>query len=263
MSLELSKQQIISCYDNLARSGRFPDDTYLHRTFQGIIDSQIESTKPSDILDAGGGAGFFGLNLASPECRITILDLSLEALKTAQKRSNKVALIAGDVENLPFLNSTFDTIICIFVFSHLNDPVSAVREFKRVLRHSGQLILSFENRYWHVIAKGLVERYSEAISLLSASVPIVKAYGILPPVRLYTVSEIEKLLSDQDLQITSFKGVRHLTSFQEHLKGVGTTDAERLMYSDPNALELEKRLTDSGEFLCLARHFLVCCEKKT
>jgi hypothetical protein len=148
------------------------------------------------------------------------------------------------------------------VFSHLNDPISAICEFKRVLRHSGQLIVSFENRYWHIAAEGLVEKYSEAISLLSASVPIVKAYGILPPVRLYTVLEIEKLLSDQDLQITSFKGVRHLTSFQEHLKGIGTTDAERLMYNDPNALELEKRLTDSGELLCLARHFLVCCEKK-
>jgi len=266
MNQRLTKQEIISIYDDLSRLGKFPDNTYLHRTFQKIIIDEFSSSKALKILDAGGGAGYFGLSLAELGHNVTLLDLSIEAIKIAQKRGlNKhhgVNILLGDVENLPFIDNSFDAVVCIFVFSHLNDPIIAMSHLKRVLRRSGRMIITFENKYWHIVAQSLIENYSNALSLLNAEVPIVNAYDILPPVRLYSISEIKKMIFDLNMKIIFFKGVRYLTSFQEYLRNIGTTDAEKLMFNNKDALELENRLMENDEILPLARHFIVCCEKK-
>jgi len=267
MDLQLSKQQVVSQYDKLARSRRFPDNTLLHKTLLKLILSDLAS-EPMEILDADSGAGFFGVKFAALGHRVTLTDFSSEALAFAQERSEdrkcreRIVAINGDVEHLPFHDESFDVVVCIFVFSHLNDPGGAVVELRRVLRRGGRLIISFENKLWHVIAAGLREKYGEAMSLLSSKNPIVKAYDILPPIRLYSVSEVQELCCDHGLQNISFTGVRHLTSFQEPLKGIGTTDTEYLLRDDPEAQGVENLLTDTRELLCLARHFLVSCERE-
>ena len=264
----LSRQQVVSCYDELARSRRFPDSTLLHQTLLKLIASDLKESTSLDILDAGSGAGFFGIHFAESGHRVTVMDLSSEALTVAQERSHerkcshRTIAVAGNVERLPFQAESFNTVICIFVFSHLNDPDAAIGELRRVLRKDGQLIISFENKLWHVMAAGLRERYAEATSLFSSKNPIVKIYDILPPVRLYSMLGVEKLCRSHGLRISSFTGVRYVTSFQEPLKGIGTTDAEYLLRNDPEAQELENLLTESGELLCLARHFLVFCERR-
>lgn len=264
----LSRQQVVSCYDELARSRRFPDNTLLHEALLRLITPTLEKSRPLDILDAGSGAGFFGVDFAALGHRVTLMDLSSEGLIVAQERSrekecgNRIITVAGDVERLPFQAECFDVVVCIFVFSHLNDPGCALGELRRVLRRDGRLIISFENKLWHVIAAGLCERYREAMSLISSKNPVVKAYDILPPVRLYSTLDIEALCRSHGLRISSFTGVRHLTSFQEPLKGIGTTETEQLLRDDPEAHELESLLTKTGELLCLARHFLVGCENE-
>jgi 2-polyprenyl-3-methyl-5-hydroxy-6-metoxy-1,4-benzoquinol methylase len=264
MELTLSKEQISSCYSDLANSGKFPDGTYLHKTFLQMIDSEINLSEKLDVLDVGGGAGYFGLHFASLEHKVTISDITFEALKVAKYRSNEInniKITVGDVENLPFSDNTFDLVSCIFVFSHLNNPDRAMGELGRVLKNKGQLIVSFENRYWHAIAQGLAEKYESANSLLVAEVPIIKAYGILPPVRLYIISEIENICYENNLKINSIKGTRFITAFQEYIKNIGTTDTERLMINDDNAMKFEDLMSNNRDLLPLARHFLVFCEK--
>jgi ubiquinone/menaquinone biosynthesis C-methylase UbiE len=51
---------------------------------------------------------------------------------------------AGDVRYLPFLNSSFDAVVCRFVLGHLYERkrVQAVAEMHRVLRRGGTLFLA-------------------------------------------------------------------------------------------------------------------------
>ncbi len=266
MDLNLSKDQILSCYADLARSGKFPDGTYLHKTFLQMIDDEMASSKKLKALDAGGGAGFFGLHLASFGHEVTISDLTTDALKVARIRGKEndlgnVSVAVGDVENLPFSDESFDLVLCIFVFSHLNNPDKAISELKRVLRSKGRLVVSFENRYWHVMAQALIEKYEDAGALITSEIPVINAYGILPPVRLYTLSEIENMYNENNLKISSIKGTRYITAFQEYIKDIGTTDTERLMLNDSNALEFEHLISENKDLLPLARHFVVFCEK--
>jgi len=57
----------------------------------------------------------------------------------AEHMSN-VTLLRMDAENLEFPDKTFDYVVSTFVLCTISDPVKALREMKRVLKPSGQLI---------------------------------------------------------------------------------------------------------------------------
>lgn len=50
--------------------------------------------------------------------------------------------IICDITSIPEPNESFDVIMCIEVFEHLPDPLAALREFARLLRTGGQVILT-------------------------------------------------------------------------------------------------------------------------
>lgn len=50
--------------------------------------------------------------------------------------------IVSDITSIPEPDASFDAIMCIEVFEHLPDPLLALREFSRLLRPGGHLILT-------------------------------------------------------------------------------------------------------------------------
>jgi len=50
--------------------------------------------------------------------------------------------IISDITNIPGKDSSFDVIMCTEVFEHLPDPVAAIREFSRLLKSGGELIIT-------------------------------------------------------------------------------------------------------------------------
>ncbi len=99
------------------------------------------------LLDAGCGSGKYALPLRMRGFDVVALDVSLDALKTAKKRSAgrklDIGLLAGNVYQLPFSDSSFDVIWCYGVLQHLlsKERELAVLEFWRVLRKGGLLFL--------------------------------------------------------------------------------------------------------------------------
>ena len=90
------------------------------------------------VLDIGCGTGRLALSLAQSDCRVTALDLSLEALRLARdhivRSGVDISLVEGFAEYLPFPSSAFDCITCCHTLEHVNDLDRTVAEFKRVAK---------------------------------------------------------------------------------------------------------------------------------
>lgn len=65
----------------------------------------------------------------------------LRAVATERSAGTGASFVAGDATSLPFDDATVDVITCERVFQHLRDPDAAVREFVRVLRPGGRVVV--------------------------------------------------------------------------------------------------------------------------
>ena len=91
----------------------------------------------AQILDLGCGSAWLAAHFSD----YTGLDGSPEAVAAAAERGRRVLLV--DLrEQLPFDDATFDGVVAKDVLEHLDDPVSAVREIRRVLRPGGRVFAS-------------------------------------------------------------------------------------------------------------------------
>ncbi len=99
------------------------------------------------ILDAGCGTGR-SLGFLAGRGRATGLDYSPVALACCRERGLN-GLLCGSVNALPFADETFDLVTSFDVLSHTAvDDASALREFARVLRPGGCLLLRVAAYDW-------------------------------------------------------------------------------------------------------------------
>ncbi len=106
------------------------------------------------VLDAGCGIGGSSRLLAQQfNCRVIGVDLADQFIDAATfltrctKLENSVAFQQESVLDLPFEDNTFDAVLCQHILMNIKDKPTAVKEFSRVLKQDGKLIL-------HEITKG-------------------------------------------------------------------------------------------------------------
>jgi 2-polyprenyl-3-methyl-5-hydroxy-6-metoxy-1,4-benzoquinol methylase len=99
------------------------------------------------VLEIGCGRGGFAASLYRRGARVTASDFSLAALDLARKEFTglEVKWLQADIEQLPFDDSAFDTVISCETIEHVPDPSKAISELARVLRPGGRLVLTTPN----------------------------------------------------------------------------------------------------------------------
>lgn len=77
-----------------------------------------------------------------PERNYTGVDLSEKMIETANKKHiDGMRFVAGDCENLPFADNSFDVVTCSMSFHHYPNPEKFFMSLNRVLRPGGRFIL--------------------------------------------------------------------------------------------------------------------------
>jgi ubiquinone/menaquinone biosynthesis C-methylase UbiE len=99
------------------------------------------------VLDAGCGRYLEFSRELPGSVQAVGVDLETE-LDTQNQRSPYG--IRGDLSNLPLPSNYFDLVVSTSVIEHLADPPQVFREFHRVLKNGGKVILSTPNKYDYV-----------------------------------------------------------------------------------------------------------------
>src|SRR5262245_12922258 len=129
------------------------DSTWYFRALHGHVWRELSRRLDVEatILDAGCGTGGLIRRLGSRRVgwKWTGVDFSPLALELARERCGVTAdLREGSVTALPFENSVFDAVVSADVLYHLDDDSAALREFHRVLRPEGVLVVNVPAYHW-------------------------------------------------------------------------------------------------------------------
>ncbi|MBV8718812.1 MAG: class I SAM-dependent methyltransferase [Chloroflexi bacterium] len=122
--------------------------TGMRRVAMAVLDAQLGDRRDLKLLDAGCGTGGTTVSLERFG-RVVGVDLVWEALQPARRRGLQ-RLARGSVQQLPFAAGTFDVVASFEVIYHLGvaDDLCALKEFRRVLKHDGMLLLRVPGHDW-------------------------------------------------------------------------------------------------------------------
>ena len=112
-----------------------------------------------NILDAPCGAGRHSLSLAKRGYNVAGLDFSSYLLEQAKQsvprfslRGTKPRYARGLLQNLPFAVGSFDSLVCLFSSYGYGEceeeNLQVMKEFARVLRPGGMLLIDVMNRHF-------------------------------------------------------------------------------------------------------------------
>lgn len=102
------------------------------------------------VLEAGSGAGRFTEVLLKMGVELFSFDFSraVEANFKNNGLKNNLTLFQGDIFNIPFLDASFDHVICLGVIQHTPDPQKAFVSLANKVKPGGSLYIDVYTRSW-------------------------------------------------------------------------------------------------------------------
>lgn len=140
---------------------------WYYRALHRHVERSLAAVLPpaARVLDAGCGTGGLLRRLrgSRPQWTLTGLDFSPLACELARERTGG-EVVQGSIAAMPFADAAFDAITSCDVVCQVAEPAQAVREFYRVLRPGGFVVLTMPAYPWmysyHDREVGNLRRYS-------------------------------------------------------------------------------------------------------
>jgi len=108
----------------------------LHAAVERFFLGERNSGRKGAVLDAGAGPGDITKSLQRFGFAVTAVDIEPEFRGCRSANLNN---------NLPFRAGKFDYIVCLEVAEHIENTRHLIREFSRVIRNGGTLLISTPN----------------------------------------------------------------------------------------------------------------------
>ena len=103
------------------------------------------------VLDAGCGVGYGASRLAECAAEVIALDQAIEPLTAGGEEYShpRLHFVQGDCTRFPLANDSLDAVVAFEVIEHLAEWRALIEESRRVLKPSGQFIVSTPNRLYY------------------------------------------------------------------------------------------------------------------
>jgi demethylmenaquinone methyltransferase/2-methoxy-6-polyprenyl-1,4-benzoquinol methylase len=126
-------------YDALSAALSFGQDPRWRRA----LVAAVASPPGAHVLDVATGTGMVAAELlARGDCTVVGIDQSPEMLSAARDRfagDERVELLQGEAERLPFDDESFDALTFTYLLRYVEDPAATMRELARVVRPGGRV----------------------------------------------------------------------------------------------------------------------------
>ena len=141
------------------------------------------------VLEAGSGAGRFTEILLRSSGTLHSFDYSsaVEANFVNNKNAGNLNLFQGDIFKIPFLDNSFDYVLCLGVMQHTPNPKEAFISLKKKLKPGGSIFIDCYALKWHhyfqwkYVLRPLTKRMNQVLlfNIISFLSPLM-----IPAVRL-------------------------------------------------------------------------------
>ena len=163
-------------------------------------------------LEIGPGAGMMTTALAQRSFLVTGADAAPGMIEIARRRATacdvaeRVGLLIGDANRLPFADGRFSLVVALGVLAWLRPARTAVAEMTRVLRPGGYLIVNAENRHrLNVLLDPrhypILDPARLAAKAALRSVGITRLRDQRARVAAHRLADFDRILADEGLQI--------------------------------------------------------------
>lgn len=129
-----------------------------------ILENAGKNTK-MNILDVGTGPGFFAIIMYQAGHQVTAIDCTEAMINEAKANAENAGITAdfrvSDGQDLEFEDESFDLIISRNVTWTLIDALKAYREWKRVLKPDGKIIIFDANWNLKLFDEEIMKKYEE------------------------------------------------------------------------------------------------------
>lgn len=221
---------------------------------------QWAGTGPDDtVLDVACGPGLLACAFAKVAKHVTGIDMTPAMLEQARKTQHEqglknVSWEQGDVYSLPFPPSQFSIVSSRFVFHHLQGPLAALKEMKRVCKPGGKVVVA-----------DMAPQPAKAAALNAAELLRDPSH-----VRALPVDELRGLFQQIGLDAPQINSYRMKGELEDLLSrsfpNEGDADRVRRIYAESiadDALDLNTRRADGKIFYSLPVAVLVARKPET
>lgn len=218
--------------------------------WQAMLDA-TEVGKGTRFLDAGCDGGGASVLAAERGAHVSGLDAAEDLLSLARERIPKGDFHAGDIENLPFADESFDVVFAANSIQYTEDRIAALKELTRVCNVNGRVVAALFGPVEKVAYRSIFKAVGDTLP----DPPIGAG-----PFELSAPGKLESLLTEAGLKVIAsgevdcpfhFPDVE--TFLQGTLSGGPVQGALRLVSEDKlksAILEAAKAFKlDSGEVL--------------
>ena len=117
------------------------------------VTKMIAHGEPLRVLDVGCGTGYTTAGiLRLDSIEVVGVDQNHKQLQKATRNlSNEktsLSLYRGDVENLPFIDDSFDVVVSVGAVEYFPDPERALKEMTRVVKHGSRVVVGGPEYTW-------------------------------------------------------------------------------------------------------------------
>jgi 2-polyprenyl-3-methyl-5-hydroxy-6-metoxy-1,4-benzoquinol methylase len=132
---------ITSSLDDRAETPPKAPAALAHEAIHDTVVNILRALPRGALLDVPAGEGALAARLIDAGFEVRCCDLYPEIF-----RLSDVAIERGNLDaELPFGDNSFDYVTCLEGLEHIENPQQAMREFARVLKPGGHLIVSVPN----------------------------------------------------------------------------------------------------------------------